>query len=273
MIKVGILGTLGRMGWSNLQAVFEQPDMEAVAVCEAPNHPRIGENLAKHFGVLDQSLFLQDAMEPVFEASDVVLDFTLPLVTSQALEINQSTKKAMVIGTTGLSHTQFASLQKASEVFPIVYAPNFSVGINVLMRLVEKAAAILSVDNGYDLEILEAHHRYKADAPSGTAIRLAEIAGNASGRVYPDCITHDRWGSIGARSIDKMGVFALRMGDVIGEHSVIFSTLGERIELTHKAHTRDTFSKGALLAVQYIHNKTPGFYSIQDVLNLKALEI
>lgn len=201
-------------------------------------------------------------------ACDAVIDFshhaTVELVLAQCAQH----KKTLVIGTTGHTDAQIAAIDRAAQQVPIVFAPNYSIGVNTLFWLTRKAAEILGPS--FDLEVVEMHHRMKKDAPSGTAKRLAEILADASGLSYASDARHGRQGIVGERTASEIGVHAIRGGDVVGDHTVIFATMGERVELTHKASSRETFARGALRAAQWAHGKSPGLYDMQDVLGLKG---
>jgi len=197
------------------------------------------------------------------QMSDVLIDFSFPSATEQHALLAAELGKAMVIGTTGLNEKETESVKKAALTIPIVWAPNMSMGVNLLFALVEKAAAMLK---GYDIEIIETHHRHKKDAPSGTALRLAEVAASARGLKPEDIITHGRKGNVGERPDTQIGIHAIRAGDIAGEHTVLFATKGERIELTHRASSRECFAIGALKAAEWVLGQKPGLYTMQDVL-------
>jgi 4-hydroxy-tetrahydrodipicolinate reductase len=198
---------------------------------------------------------------------DAVIDFshhsTVELVLARCVEHH----KTLVIGTTGHTDTQVASIRHAAGQIPLVFAPNYSVGVNTLFWLTRKAAQILGPS--FDLEVIEMHHRLKKDSPSGTAKRLAEILAEVSGLKYNDDVRHGRFGMVGERTDKEIGMHAVRGGDVVGDHTVIFAAMGERVELTHKASSRETFARGALRAAVWANGKTPGLYDMQDVLGLK----
>ena len=256
MIRIALCGALGRMGQAIAEAIAQQDDMQLIAAVESPNHPGLGTKVI-NAGVVNN-------LEPVIATVDVVVDFTKPEGTTKHVTIAQDKKKPFVTGTTALSHDQITLLEKASQTIPIVFAPNMSVGVNLLYKLVEDASTILGDD--FDVEISEIHHRYKKDAPSGTAARLAEVIA----RTKRDSKTiHGRKGMIGERPINEIAVHALRGGDVVGEHTVVFAGIGERLEITHRAHSRATFANGVIRAVRYIMDKQSGFYSMSDVLGLK----
>jgi len=196
-----------------------------------------------------------------------VIDFTIPDATLEHVRVAAEGKKPIVIGTTGLNSAQIGDIEKFSAVIPVVLAPNMSLGVNVLFKLVGEVSKTLGGD--YDIEIVEMHHRFKVDAPSGTALKLAELAAKGLGVKLEEAGVFGRKGLIGERKPKEIGVMTLRGGDVVGEHTVIFAGLGERIELTHRASSRDTFARGALRAAKWVVDKLPGLYSMQDVLGLK----
>ncbi len=232
---------------------------------------RMGLAIQKAAGSIPQiSLkWLVDAGDPVEEAiaaCDVVIEFSHHTVTPAIAKICGDLKRPLVIGTTGHSEQERAVVTEAAAVVPIVFAPNFSVGVNTLFALVSQAARILGED--YDLEVIEMHHRHKQDAPSGTARRLAEILASSRNLNYNEHVCHGREGLPGARPQNEIGMHALRGGDVVGDHTVIFAADGERLEITHKASSRETFARGALRAALWLSGREPGLYDMQDVLCL-----
>ncbi len=258
MVKVAVTGAAGRMGRTILSVCSEDPEVEVVGAVEAPGSPAVGSQVA--------GVTVTDSMEEAFSQAQVVIDFTVPEATVKALEVCRERGIAMVIGTTGLSPQQKEEVEEASRTIPIVFSPNMSVGVNLLFRLAQQVAKVLGED--YDVEIVEVHHRFKKDAPSGTALRLAEVIAEALGRDLDQCMTTGRRGNVGERNPKEIGVFAVRAGDVVGEHTVIFGGLGERIELVHRAHSRETFARGAVRAAKWVADKGPGLYTMWDVLGL-----
>jgi 4-hydroxy-tetrahydrodipicolinate reductase len=206
----------------------------------------------------------EDSMEKLVDAADVVIDVSAPAATVKAAHICAQTKKSLVVGTTGHNQAQLEALMEASACCPVMLAPNFSVGVNLLYWLAELTAKALG--ENFDVEIIEWHHRLKKDAPSGTARKLAETIANARRLSYEEHARHGREGVIGERSRDEIGVHAVRGGDIVGEHTVLFAGPGERIELTHKATNRETFARGALRAASWIVGRSPGFYEMRDTL-------
>ena len=197
---------------------------------------------------------------------DVLIDFTIPDCTMQSLAACVQHGKSMVIGTTGLDDTQKADLQKAAEKISIVFAPNMSVGVNLCLKLLQTAAKTLGDE--YDVEIIEAHHKHKVDAPSGTALRMGEVVAESLGRNLKDCAVYGREGHTGERNQKTIGFETIRAGDIVGDHTVMFAGTGERVEITHKASSRMTFAQGAMRAASWLSNKNSGLYDMQDVLSL-----
>lgn len=255
MVKIALCGALGRVGHAIADAISQQNDMKLSSAIEAPDHRGLGTKIYD-VGVVNN-------LDPVIATSDVVVDFTNPATTVSHAELAAKSNKPFVTGTTALSKDQIDTIEKASHTIPIVLAPNMSVGVNLLYKLVDDAAGILGDD--FDVEITETHHRFKKDAPSGTAARLADIlAKSKSGST----IIHGRQGMIGERPQNEIAVHALRGGDVVGEHTVVFAGIGERVEITHRAHSRATFANGVVRAIRFVIDKSPGLYTMGDVLGL-----
>jgi 4-hydroxy-tetrahydrodipicolinate reductase len=244
MTKIIIVGAKGRMG-------------QALVAC------------AKNFRQLDvvAAIGRGDDLRAVISKSDVVIDFSSHSATPGIVELCAKNKKAIVIGTTGFSDAERLVIENRQSAIPIVLASNFSTGVNTLFWLTRKAAEILGTD--FDLEVIEMHHRLKKDAPSGTAKSLAEILADVRKQQLEKVARHGRVGIVGARTPEEIGVHSIRGGDVVGDHTVVFANVGERVELTHKASSRDTFANGALRAAQWLADQKPGLYDMQDVLGLK----
>ncbi|MEJ0000686.1 MAG: 4-hydroxy-tetrahydrodipicolinate reductase [Verrucomicrobiota bacterium] len=242
--RVIIVGAKGRMGEALVRLALADPALELAATIDK------GESLAE-----------------VIDRGDVVIEFAQHAVTPETVRLAAERGKALVIGTTGHTEAERAAIAAAAARVPAVFAPNFSVGVNLLFYLTQIAAEVLGED--YDQEVVEMHHRLKLDAPSGTARRLGEILAEASGGTYEELARHGRQGDTGVRPKRIIGMHALRGGDVVGDHTVHFSTVGERLELTHRASSRDTFAAGALRAATWARRQPPGLYSMQDVLGLK----
>lgn len=264
-IKVVVFGAAGRMGGRIISLAIESGQFDIVGAVETGNHPDIGKDI----GILVMSepieIMLQDI--PPKSAADVVIDFSLPDAMSMVIDYCLEYKVALVSGTTGLNEKQRDKLIAASEKIPIVYTTNMSVGMNVLFSLVGKVASALGEE--YDIEIVEQHHRFKKDAPSGTALTLAENICNATGRDFPGSVANGRYGKDALRKKGDVNVHSVRAGDLTGIHSIIYGTLGETITLNHTASSRDTFVRGALRAAKWIVGREPALYSMADVLNLK----
>jgi 4-hydroxy-tetrahydrodipicolinate reductase len=263
-IKLVVIGAAGRMGKRILSLAAESGQFDIVAAVERPGHPDIGKNLGLATDSGPADVLLTDTCQAV--AADVAIDFSLPEASSRTVDFCLENGIALVCGTTGLSDQQRDKLKTASMKIPVVYATNMSVGMNALFSLVGKAAAMLGPD--YDVEIVEQHHRFKKDAPSGSALTLAENICRATDRDFPESLVHGRSGKDALRQKGSIGMHAVRAGDITGVHSVIFGTLGETITLNHTANSRDTFVRGALRAAQWLVGKQPALYSMADVLGI-----
>lgn len=266
MTKIAVAGIAGKMGTIIARLVIESPDLELAGATEVAGNGAIGKTPQDALGLKCASFKIESDVAKAVKGADVFIDFTSPEASSLAAEICSASGVACVIGTTGLSPAQTERLTNAAKNIPIVYAPNMSLGVNLLKKLVEQAAAALGED--YDIEIVEAHHNMKADAPSGTALLLAKAAAAARGLNYDSAAVYGREGKTGARPKNQIGVMTLRGGDIVGEHTVLFAGPGERIELIHRAHTRETFARGALRAARWVAGKPPKLYSMADVLGL-----
>jgi 4-hydroxy-tetrahydrodipicolinate reductase len=253
MIKVIIVGAGGRMGKEVSDLISRQSDMEVVGGVEVKGHPEIGKPLGKGNIVGD--------LKEIAEKADVVVEFALAGGTLKNLEIAAKFKKPYIIGTTGFSEREMAAIETASKKIPVVFSPNFSIGVNLLFKLTEEAAKILG--DSFDAEIVEVHHNKKKDAPSGTAKKLAEILKNSK---KSKKIVYGREGIVGERSKDEIGVLSVRAGDVVGEHTVIFAQEGERVELVHRATSRLAFAQGVIKAIRFIIGKPAGFFGMKDVV-------
>ena len=243
MTKIAINGSNGRMGQALIEAVKLNPNVSEGSILKRG-----------------------DDIKRVLKDFDVLIDFTRPEATLDALSTCQSAGKAMVIGTTGFSDDALKVIDQASSDIPIVFAPNMSVGVNLTLKLLETTAKVIGADS--NIEIVEAHHRHKVDAPSGTALKMGEVIANALGRDLSECAVYGREGKEGPRDRQTIGFSSIRGGDVVGEHTVTFFMEGERVEITHKASSRMTYANGAVKASQWLTNKPNGLYSMQDVLDL-----
>lgn len=269
MIKVIIAGAAGRMGQRVAYMVEQHPGLTYAGAFEAAGHPDIGRDagliaLGKENGVI-----IGEGLESVIDDGDVIIDFTFHKATMEFAKIAAKHGRAMVIGTTGLTAENLDELAELAKNFPCVQAPNMSICVNALFKLVKKTAAILGDD--YDIEIVEAHHNKKKDSPSGTALKLGEMAAEGVNRNLEEVGVYERSGIIGERKPKEIGIQAIRAADIVGEHTVYFAGPGERIELTHRAHSRDHFAKGAATAAAWLAGKENGVYSMFDVLGLEDL--
>jgi len=261
--KLVVIGAAGRMGQRILSLAVESNKFDIIAAIDRKNHPDIG----KDAGLLAGTKPINIKLDSIYTAdADVAIDFSLPEAADKTTDYCIEKSIALVLGTTGLSDTQREKIKTASKKIPIVYATNMSVGMNVLFSLAGKVANLLGQD--YDIEIIEQHHRFKKDAPSGSAITLAENICKATGRDFPGSLTHGRFGKDTLRQRNNIGIHAVRAGDIVGKHDCIFSTLGETVTLSHTAHSRDTFARGALRAAEWLVNKKPALYSMADVLGI-----
>lgn len=265
-LKIVIAGCSGRMGHALLEGVFADAELGLHGALDRVGNPQIGHDAGELLGKLS-GVKVTDNIEVALQAADVLIDFTRPEASMLYLEACQKAQVSMVIGTTGFSSEQKQSIAAAAKNIAIVFAPNMSVGVTLLINLVEQAAKVLS--DGYDIEVVEMHHRHKVDAPSGTALRLGEAAAKGLGQRLEDCAIYAREGVTGEREAGKIGFATLRGGDVVGDHTVVLAGIGERVELTHKASSRATFALGALRAAKFLHDKSAGLYDMQDVLGLR----
>jgi len=265
-IKLGIVGCAGRMGRMNLAAAFASEDCEIAAASEHPDSKWIGHDVGDLIGEGPVGIYVDPTADPVLASSDAVIDFTRPEPSLKHVEAAVRHGTALVLGTTGFDAAQQAKVTEAAGATAILQAANMSLGVNLLLELVTQAAAALSDD--YDIEVLEMHHRHKVDAPSGTALALGQAAAAGRGVDLDEVSQRVRDGFTGERRLGDIGFATLRGGDVAGEHSVIFAGAGERIELTHKATTREVFVRGALRAAIWLAGRPAGLYSMKDVLGL-----
>lgn len=261
---IALVGVNGRMGRALVQAVLEDKQAVLTTAFVRQGSSLAGIDAGEATGVGRVCVPLSDKFHT--NDYDVLIDFTRPEATLTYLHHCVSAKKPLVIGTTGFSAEEMTLLEQSAKHIPIVFAPNFSVGVNLLLGLVAQAAKVL---DDYDIEIIEAHHRHKVDAPSGTALRLGQAAADALGRSLSDCAVYGREGITGERPRQQIGFATVRGGDVVGDHTVLFAGLGERVELTHKASSRLTFAQGAVRAAHWVRQQPAGLYDMQDVLGLR----
>jgi 4-hydroxy-tetrahydrodipicolinate reductase len=266
-MRVAIIGAAGRMGKVLIEAVCGTEGLELGAAVVEPESSLVGADAGDMIGIGKTGVKLAGSLDAVVNDFDVLIDFTFPDLTLANAGFCEANNKMLVIGTTGMSDSEKDQLALIAESVPIVFAPNMSVGVNVVLNLLRTAAATLGDD--YDVEIIEAHHRHKKDAPSGTALRMGEVVADALGRDLKACAVYGREGFTGERTRKEIGFETIRAGDVVGDHTVLFATEGERIEITHKASSRMTFAKGAMRAALWLNARPAGLYDMQDVLALK----
>ena len=267
MIKIAIVGAAGRMGQALARCSKLMPDLQVVAAVEAASCSLCGKDLGLIAGIGEIGTLISHDLPVAVRQADVLIDFSFHENVPQTLKLAMEYKKAVVIGTTGLNPDERAVVNQAAKSIAIISTPNMSLGVNMLFSLVEQAAKVLGLD--YDVEITETHHRYKKDAPSGTALRLGEKVAEGRGQNFRDVAIYGREGLGGERPKGQIGIHALRAADIIGEHTVFFATEGERVEISHRATSRDAFAKGALRAAQWAAGRKAGLYDMQDVLGLR----
>jgi len=265
-VKLVIAGAGGRMGRTLIEMVLRSGDFRLAAALEVPASPLIGKDAGELVGHPCGIRIVSDLADGVAGA-DCLIDFTRPEGTLAHMEQCLRKGVSMVIGTTGLSVGEFAGIEAAAAKIPIMFAPNMSVGVNVAFKLAETAARALG--DGYDVEIIEAHHRHKIDAPSGTALKFGEVIARSLGRDIARCAVHGRKGEVGERDPKAIGFHAIRGGDIVGEHTVMFAGEGERVEITVRSGSRATYALGALRAARFLKDKERGLYDMQDVLGLR----
>ena len=268
MTRAIVAGAAGRMGRRIIHVISETEGIELGGAFERPDNPHVGADAGVVAGTGQLGITIEDSLEKVVNNGDVIIDFTFHEASLNHARLAARHKRPMVIGTTGFTDGELEELYSlARENFPMVQAYNMSTGINLLYKLVELTAQVLG--EGYDIEIIEAHHRMKKDAPSGTAVKLLDVAAKAMGWDKDKCARFCREGMIGERPMAEIGVQTIRGGDIVGEHTVMFAGIGERMELTHRASSRDTFAKGAVRAAKWVTTRTPGVYDMHDVLELR----
>ncbi|WP_405120188.1 4-hydroxy-tetrahydrodipicolinate reductase [Pseudomonas leptonychotis] len=266
MQRIAVMGAAGRMGKTLIEAVQLADGAQLSAAVDRADSSLVGADVGELVAQGKIGVSLAGDLSAVLDQFDVLIDFTHPSVTLKNLEVCRQAGKAMIIGTTGFSPEEKQLLADAGKQIPIVFAANFSVGVNLCLKLLDTAARVLGDD--VDIEIIEAHHRHKVDAPSGTALRMGEVVANALGRDLQKVAVYGREGQTGARERETIGFATVRAGDVVGDHTVLFAADGERVEITHKASSRMTFAKGAVRAALWLHKREPGLYDMQDVLGL-----
>lgn len=269
--RIAITGAAGRMGRTLIEACDITEGVQVTAAIERPGSTFVGVDAGEMAGLGKLGVKIVDGIEAVLADFDVLIDFTIPAATLANLAVCEANGKSMVIGTTGFSDEEKARLQAASEKISIVFAPNMSVGVNLCLKLLQMAASVLQDD--VDIEVIEAHHRHKIDAPSGTALRMGEVIAETLGRDLKECAVYGREGITGARDRKTIGFETIRAGDIVGDHTVLFAAEGERVEITHKASSRMTFAKGAVRAADWLSQHEQGLFDMQDVLGLNKLAI
>lgn len=268
-IRIAIAGAGGRMGRQLIQAVQQAQGVVLGAALERPGSSLVNTDAGELAGVGALGIKVSDSLDNVMDDFDILIDFTRPEGTLAHLAFCVAHNKAMVIGTTGFDDAGKAAIREAAKQIGIVFAANFSVGVNVVLKLLEKAAKVMG--DYTDIEIVEAHHRHKVDAPSGTALAMGEAIADALGRDLKQCAVYAREGYTGEREPHSIGFATIRAGDIVGEHTAMFADIGERVEITHKASSRMTFANGAVRAASWLANHQNGLFDMRDVLNLDEL--
>jgi 4-hydroxy-tetrahydrodipicolinate reductase len=267
MTNVIIAGAAGRMGCRLISLVKTSEALTLAGAVESKGHPTIGQDAGEIAGCGRTGIKISDDLSALLEQGEVVVDFSVPAATLGHARAVAQHRRAIVIGTTGFSPPDLEELKTLSTQMPCVCSPNMSVGVNVIYKVIADMAKTLGEE--YDIEVIEAHHRLKKDAPSGTALKLADILAQAMDRDLDRVGVYSRKGMIGERTRKEIGIQTIRAGDIVGDHTVLFATAGERIEVTHRAHSRDTFASGALRAARWVVKQPPGLYDMQDVLGLR----
>jgi 4-hydroxy-tetrahydrodipicolinate reductase len=265
-MKIAVAGASGRMGRMLIEAIVADPDAQLAGALDIAASPAIGSDAAAFLGK-PAGIAIESDLSKGLAQSQFLIDFTRPEGTLKHLEYCAQHGIKMIIGTTGFDDAGKAAIEAASKKTAIVFAPNMSVGVNVTMKLLELAAK--SFSHGYDIEIIEAHHRHKVDAPSGTALKMGEVIADALGRDLKDVGVFAREGVTGERDPSSIGFATIRGGDIVGDHTVLFAGIGERIEITHKSSSRVTYAHGSLRAAHFLQQKNTGLYDMQDVLGLR----
>lgn len=267
MLDIAVTGAAGRMGRNLIQSCSENPNCRLGAAIEHESSPFIGQDAGELAGIGKADVTLVSQLSNVSDDFHTLIDFTRPDVTLSNLQQCVGAGKNIVIGTTGFSDDEKAQIASAAESIAVVFAPNMSVGVNLCFKLLDIAARVLGDE--VDIEVIEAHHRHKVDAPSGTALRMGEVVADALGRDLGDCAVYGREGVTGERDRKSIGFETIRAGDIVGDHTVMFADIGERVEITHKASSRMTFANGAVRAALWLEGKNSGLYDMQDVLDLR----
>jgi 4-hydroxy-tetrahydrodipicolinate reductase len=264
-VKAIVVGAAGKMGGRIIHIIKETPSIELYRAIERSDHPFIGKDIGEIIGLGKLGIPLEGNLKG--KGGDVIVNFSSPQASLESLECAKEAGLAIVIGTTGLNPDQMERVKGLSKNVRCVLSPNMSVGVNVMFRVVQEVAQVLGPD--YDIEILEAHHHLKKDSPSGTAVKLGELIAKAMGRDFGKVGIYGRKGLVGERTKEEIGMQVIRAGDIVGEHTVLFGGAGERLEIIHRAHSRDNFARGAIRAALWIMNQPNGLYDMQDVLGLR----
>jgi 4-hydroxy-tetrahydrodipicolinate reductase len=267
MVKVIVAGAAGRMGTRLVALIKDSAALTLAGAIEGKGHHAVGEDAGEAAGAGKIGMTITDDLPGLLERGEVVIDFSVPEATLGHLRAVAQHRRAMVIGTTGFNPAELEELKSLARQVPCVCSPNMSVGVNLLYKVIGEMARTLGDD--YDIEVIEAHHRLKKDAPSGTALKIAEVLARAVNRDLDQVAVYARKGLMGARKKQEIGIQSIRAGDIVGDHTILFGGMGERIEVTHRASSRDTFARGALRAARWIVRQPPGLYDMMDVLSLK----
>lgn len=268
MTRIAITGAAGRMGRNLIQACQQTEGLELTAAVERSGSSLVSADAGELAGIGKLGVIISDSLSAVTDDFDVLIDFTIPAATLANIKTCKNAGKRMVIGTTGFSDQEKQIIASAAAENPIVFAPNMSVGVNLCFKLLETAARVLGDD--VDIEVIEAHHRHKIDAPSGTALRMGEVVADTLGRDLAECAVYGREGVTGERDPKTIGFETIRAGDIVGDHTVLFAAEGERVEITHKASSRMTFANGAVRAAGWLMQQNKGLFDMQDVLGLRG---
>jgi 4-hydroxy-tetrahydrodipicolinate reductase len=268
-VKVAITGAAGRMGKAVIDICRQEEGIVLAAALERPDSPFLGRDAGEAAGVGELGVTITDRLAEVIETSDVLIDFSHPDATLAHVALCRAAGRRLVIGTTGLGESGRQAIEAAAQECAIVWAPNMSIGVNLCFKLLEIAARVLGEET--DIEVIEAHHRHKIDAPSGTALRMGEVIAETLGRDLKDCAVYGRQGQIGARDRKTIGFETIRAGDIVGEHTVLFAGQGERVEIAHKATSRTIFAQGAVRAARWLMRHDRGLFDMRDVLGLREI--
>lgn len=265
-LNIAVAGSTGRMGRTIMQTIAEAHDLRLSAALEQPGSPYLSQDAGSLIGT-PNGVTIRSDFAAALPGSDVLIDFTRPAGTLAHLAVCRQSGIKLVIGTTGFSAEEKETIRVASSDIAIVFAPNMSIGVNILFKLLEVATRALPA--GYDVEVIEAHHRHKVDAPSGTALRMGEVIAQTQGKELEKVAIYGREGHTGERAADTIGFSTIRGGDIVGDHTALFAGIGERLEITHKASSRQTFAAGALHAARFLATQSSGLFDMQDVLGLR----